>query len=128
MRLAPVFSLLPLAFAASTGRADEVLLTTGERLVGKVVAVGGGKMTFASEGAGTVTLDLAKIRTFATDAAVEIRFKDGTVVNQAVRAGDEGKVAIERVGVLEAQSLPLSEIASVNPPKAMWTGSITAGF
>ncbi|MGH7149490.1 MAG: DUF481 domain-containing protein, partial [Planctomycetota bacterium] len=126
---------LPLALAcllaaSPLARADEVLLASGERLLGKVVSVADGKMTFESAGIGTVTLDLAKVKTFTTEGAVEIRFKDGTVVNQPVQGSEEGKFAIGPTGVLGPRTLPLSEIASINPPKVetKWTGSATAGY
>jgi len=128
MRNALIPFMLPLALAGAA-RADEVVLASGERLVGKLQTLAEGKLTFASESAGTLALDLGKIRTFSTDAAVEIHFKDGTVVNQPVKASEDGKIAIERVGVLGAQSLPLAEIVSINPPKVetKWTGSATLG-
>ncbi len=124
------FLALSLAVSASPlARADEVLLVSGERLIGKVVSVADGKMTFESAGIGSITLDLAKVKTFATDGAVEIHLKDGTVVNQPAQASEEGKFSIGQAGGVPPRSLPLSEIDALNPPKleVKWTGSATAG-
>jgi putative salt-induced outer membrane protein len=124
-----LFALLLAPPLGGLARADEVLLVSGERLVGKVVSFADGKMTFESAGIGSVTLDLAKVKTFATEGAVEIHFKDGTVVNQPVQGAEEGKFSIGPTGVLGPQTLPLSEIATINPPKieTKWTGSATLG-
>ncbi|HKB14468.1 MAG TPA: hypothetical protein VKF62_00300, partial [Planctomycetota bacterium] len=130
--MSPLRLVLAVSLALSAvplARADEVLLVSGERLIGKVVSVADGKMTFESSGIGSVTFDLAKVKTFATEGAVEIHFKDGTVVNQPVQGAEEGKISVGPTGVLGPQTLPLSEIATINPPKleTKWTGSATLG-
>ncbi|MFO0984626.1 MAG: DUF481 domain-containing protein [Planctomycetota bacterium] len=109
-------------------RADQVTLKNGEKLIGTVKALAGGKLTLNSQNAGDVTVPQANIVTFATDAAIEIHFKDATVINQKVQAAEDGFVAIEKEGVLEAQKLAIADITEINPPKEKWTGSISGSY
>ena len=105
---------------------DEVLFKSGDRLTGTVKAVAGGKMTFESAVAGPVTLNMADIKTFATDAPVEIVQANGTVVQQKVAAGADGQVAVTGAGA-QPQTVALADIAKVNPEKVKWTGVVSAG-
>lgn len=110
-----------------TARGDEVLFKSGDRLSGTVVKVEKGKMVFASTVAGTVTLNLADIRTFSTDQPVAIARADGAVVQRQVAAGTaEGEVALLAEDGA-AQPLALTEIVTINPDKVKWTGMVSIG-
>jgi putative salt-induced outer membrane protein YdiY len=113
---------------ASWAGADEVLLKNGERVIGTIEMLDGGKLTIKSDSFGTVKIDFDKVKTFSTSKAVPVHFKDGTVVSQQVQTGDEGTVRIEKTGVLEPQTLPMSDITKINPPPVKWTGDLTAGL
>ena len=65
--------------------ADEVRLNNGDRLMGKIQIVEG-KLTVSGSLAGDVTVEMRDVQTFSTDAPVEIRLHDGTVVRQRVLA------------------------------------------
>lgn len=113
--------------AVTTAFGDEVLFKSGDRLTGTVKAVAGGKMTFDSKMAGPVTLNMADIKTFSTDAPIEIALADGTVFSQKVAASDEGYVSAIPGGTAQPQSIPLATVAKVNPEKVKWTGIVSAG-
>jgi len=113
--------------AITTGFGDEVIFKSGDRLSGTVDNVVGGKMTFTSKVAGKLTLNMADIKTFSTDAPIEIALADGTVHQQKVVASDEGYVSTVAGGAAQPQSIPLANVAKINPEKVKWTGAITAG-
>jgi len=113
---------------ASWAAADEVLLKNGERVIGTIESLDGGKLTIKSVSFGEVKVDFDKVKTFSTSKAVPVHFKDGTVLSQQIHTGDEGTVRIEKTGVMDPQSLPLSEITKINPPPVKWTGDLTAGL
>lgn len=102
--------------------ADEVIFKSGDRLTGTVKSLAGGKMLFDSKVAGTLTLDMADIQTFATDEPIEIALADGTTANQKISTSDAGLVTIGA-----AQSTALENIAKLNPDKPKWTGVVSAG-
>ncbi len=113
--------------AIATAFADEVLFKSGDRLTGTIDSVVGGKMAFTSKAAGKLTLNMADIKTFSTDAPIEIAMADGTVLSQKVVASDEGYVSAMPGGAAQPQSISLANVAKVNPEKPHWTGAVVAG-
>ena len=111
----------------SLASADEIVFTNGDHLTGKIEKLEGGKLTIQSSVAGTVTADLKDIRTFSTDAPIEVHLKDGTVIHQKIAAGADGQFAVEQGGAIQPQAFAVGEIKAINPPKAKWTGSVSAG-
>lgn len=105
---------------------DEILFKSGDRLTGTVKSVAGGKMVFDSAVAGTVTLKMDSIKTFSTEKAIEIVQTNGTVVVQKVGMGAEGQVTV-LADAAQPQTMPFTEIATINPEKPKWTGAIVAG-
>ena len=56
-------------------RGDEVLFQNGDRLSGKILKAAGGKLTIKTDGAGEVSVDMSKVKTFSTDAPVTVGVK-----------------------------------------------------
>jgi putative salt-induced outer membrane protein YdiY len=111
-------------------QADEVFLKNGDRLTGTLVRFTDGKLVFKADVAGEVTVALTDIQTLSTVAAAEVHLKDGTVLNQPIVAAEGGTFAIDTGTALRAQTFPLADLASINPPpkpEPKWTGSISAG-
>jgi putative salt-induced outer membrane protein YdiY len=113
--------------AITTAFGDEVLFKSGDRLTGTVDSVVGGKMTFTSKAAGKVTLNMADIKTFSTDAPIKISMADGTVFSQKVAASDEGYVSAVAGGAAQPQPIALANVEKVNPEKTQWKGIVSVG-
>lgn len=101
---------------------DEVQFKSGDRLTGTVKSLAGGKMLFDSKVAGPLTLNMADIKTFSTDAPIEIALADGSTLNQKISAAADGSVAADA-----GKTLPLADIAKINPDKPKWAGVVSAG-
>jgi len=117
--------------SSSSLDADEVVFTSGERLVGTVENLVDGKITVTSKVVGTVMVDFADVATFSTDRRVELHFEDGTVTIQKVIAADTGRIATEGTELIQPQSFDLDSLVSINPPpkpKARWEGNVTIGY
>ena len=99
---------------------DEVLFLNGDRLSGKVVSAADGKLKIKTEGAGEVTIDLAKVKTFSTDAAVRVGVGDAPPVASSVRAGTDRQVQTGE----PPHPLAIADIKTINVPPPAWTGSI----
>ena len=67
--------------------ADEVLFLNGDRLSGKVLSATDGKLKIKTEGAGDVTVELTKVKTFSTDAPVQVGIGENPPVKSGVSAG-----------------------------------------
>lgn len=115
----------------------EIVFTNGDKLTGKVQQLADGKLTIETEMAGTITVDLANVRTFSSDEPLEVHLSDGSVVKQPVAASEEpGTVRTQGGGIIGPQDLPLAQVSAINPPPpappaapepAKWKGSVKAG-
>jgi putative salt-induced outer membrane protein YdiY len=129
MRLRMLFLLSCLVGMCSTLCADQVVLKNGDRLTGKIVRLADGNLVLNSEQAGQITIAMANIATFQSDAAVELHLKDGTVLNQPVASAEAGQFAIAQGPALRPQTFSLADVTSINPPakpQPKWTGNLSA--
>lgn len=113
---------------ATTVLGDEVQLKNGDRLTGQIVRLTEGKLVLKSQLAGEITINLSDIKTFSSDAPIEVHLKDGTVLHQPVAAAEPNEFAIAAGESLRPQSFNLADVAAINPPpaaKPKWTGNLT---
>lgn len=108
--------------------ADEVVFQNGERLIGTVVKLEDGKLTFKSETLGEQTIDLAKIKTFTTDEPVDLRLTDGTVLKSKTELTESRQVNLAGSELIQSQQIELDKILAINQPEPRWTGSFNAGL
>ena len=118
---------------AAAARADEVLFNNGDRLSGTVLSAEGGKLKIKTKVAGEVTVDLKDVKTFTTDAPVEVRTKGGGVITgRAAASRAPGAVRLPAAdgaaapGGAAAREVPLAEVKHINLDQA-WTGAVIAG-
>ena len=103
---------------ASTAVADEVHLTDGSKIVGKVAQIAGGKVTVKTEFAGDLTIDAAKVKGITTDAPVNVQVQSGerAVGKLEYDAGaNQQNVSGELAG---KKAVPVAQVASVWPQGA----------
>jgi len=108
--------------------ADQVLLKNGDRLTGKIVSLGDGKLVLNTDQVGAITVPMENVATFQSDAAIAIHLKDGTVLNQPAVAADAGQFGIAQGTALRPQTFSLADVTSINPPpkpEPKWSGSIS---
>lgn len=74
--LSQLLVCLPLLFPL---QGDRVQTKSGEVLKGKVVTMGGGKLEFASDSMGKVTIPMAELESLTTEKEIDVVLKDGTV-------------------------------------------------
>lgn len=125
--------------------AGEIVFKNGDRLTGTVVSAVGGKLKFKTVAAGEITVDLATVETFSTDAPVDIVLSDGSVLKQKVDRTDlpstapvgtttsapvnTGPAVRTSGGIIGEQVVPLSAVSAINPPPPAvpkWTGAVKA--
>jgi putative salt-induced outer membrane protein YdiY len=116
-------TLLLLLSIAGVCTADEVLFSNGDRLTGKVLTLGRGKLTVKTAIAGKVTVAVTKIQSIFTDEPVTLVLPLNQVVRVRLFPGKPGQYATEADG----PEYPLSNIKAVNPPEAEWQGSVAVG-
>jgi hypothetical protein len=111
---------------AGSGRADELWLTNGDHLNGKVVRLAGGKLTFQSDPLGELQIDAAKVRTLTTTEPVEVHAADGSVVRDVLVSAEDGSFRTAGTDRLGPATFQLAETESLNPPPVEWVGSLLA--
>ena len=119
-----ILALVAVTLAARLAAADEVIFLNGDRLTGKIVSAAGGKLILKTDAAGEVTIDLAKVRTFSSDAPVRVQVGEKIQLDSQVAAGPEGEVQAQMVPGAAPQPLPIKEITAINPPPPAWKGSL----
>jgi putative salt-induced outer membrane protein YdiY len=122
---------LMISAAATLSPAGEVVFKNGDRLTGEVTELGDGKLKIKSAIAGEVTVKLEDVSTFATDKPIEIKLKDGSVLNQpVVKSETPGTVATTQSAAgVGASQIALNQFQAINEPKPVtkWTGNVRAG-
>jgi hypothetical protein len=126
MRLSACLALLFWISIVDAAGADEIFLTNGDRLTGKLISLVGGKLSFQSDMAGKLKIDRQNLATFSTVDAIEIHAADGTVVHDIARTAGEGTFRVEGEGTVGPQTLQLSETVAINPEPPRFKGKILA--
>lgn len=110
---------------AGPARGDEVLFLNGDRLSGKILKAVSGKLTIKTEGAGDVTVDMSKVKTFSTDAPVAVGVKEQPPVSADVGAGPDRYVQTAPAPGAPPQTVAIADISAINPTPPTWTGSFS---
>ncbi len=109
-----------------TAGADEVLFTNGDRITGTITQGAGGQLTIKSDTVGEVKVDLSKVKTFSTAQPVRVQVGEKTILDTTVSPGADGTIVGNLPGAAGTQVIALKDVTRINPPPAVWTGSVTA--
>lgn len=108
--------------------ADQLFLTNGDRLTGTLQLMVDEKLTFKTNLAGDITVDIENVRTITTDAPVVLRLQDGSTVKAQLSATEAGHLLLQQGTVIESQTIPLARVTAINPPRPKWHGNLRAGY
>jgi putative salt-induced outer membrane protein YdiY len=123
--------LLCAAVFSSSIYADEIYFKNGDRLTGKIDTLVNGKLILKTDFAGSVTIDLANIKTLSSSEPIEVHLKDGTVIHQKISRSRDDNFTVEETHKLKACQFNILDINSINPPpkpKPKWEGDFVAGL
>jgi putative salt-induced outer membrane protein YdiY len=110
---------------AGAAMADEILFVNGDRLTGKILEAAGGKLTIKTETAGTVVVDLSRVKTLSTDEPIAIRVGDKTVITSKASVGPDGTIQAVPLPGSAPQAIALKDVTAINPRAVKWTGSVS---
>ena len=105
---------------------DQIVFVNGDRLTGKIGQLVDGKLTFESDLAGTLTIDIGNIATFSSDDAIDLHLEDGSILSEEIAASEPNHITIG-----SGRRIEFGRIVSINPPpkiRPKWTGEISAGY
>lgn len=106
--LAPIAGLLILAPAPAAAQQDVVVLTSGNRLVGSVVELDRGRLTFSIDGAGVVGIDWSNVRSLESSQRLEIELASGDRVLGTLGPASSGELEI--VAETRAEAAELGDV------------------
>ena len=110
--------------------ADKVILENGDTLTGTIEKMTEGKLTFKTDYAGIIEIQMGKVKQIITDNPVAVHLTSGEVVKGKVKPVEEGKLEVEPSPDREATTVEMQKIVSINPPPKelrKWHGNIAAG-
>ncbi len=112
MKIALFLILGFLAAAPSQARADQVTLTNGDRISGKLIAVTRETVQIESPSAGVIRIDRKSIEQFSTDNPVIVDLVSGERISGKILAG-EGRTVRIISALLGERSIPMDSIDAV---------------
>jgi putative salt-induced outer membrane protein YdiY len=110
--------------------ADKIILENGDTLTGIIEKMVEGKLTLKTEYAGTIEIQMGKVKQVITDSPVAVHLTSGEVVKGKVKSMEEGKLAVEPSPERGATAVDMQKIASINPPPVVlpkWHGNVSFG-
>ena len=127
----PMCQVILLVFIFSgQALADEVILTNGDRLTGKIIEIKDGILTLETSYSEPITLKFEAVQQMSSSEPVELHLTDGEIIKGKITTNADRQVAVEAGPDREAVAVGLDNIAALNPPPkepATWRGNITVG-
>jgi len=130
-----------LAVLCGSSYADEVRLTNGDRITGRVISVEEGKLSVKTDYAGTLKLDWDKVSEVRTEQPMTVQSNDSATLESTgllrqdgsvVLSGVEGRelvVPADTVTAIRSRSEQQAYEAALRPGLFQgWTGEATLGF
>jgi len=105
-----------LFLVAAASRADEIVLTNGDQLSGKIAVLTDGRLTLQSPLLGEFGIPLDAIAKVATAEPIEIHLADGSVVRDRLVLGEPGTLVTAGTGSFGPQTLSIGKLTAINPP------------
>jgi putative salt-induced outer membrane protein YdiY len=110
--------------------ADEVILTNGDRLTGKILEIKDGILTLETSYSEPISLKFEEVQQMSSTEAVELHLTDGEVLKGLINTNSNRQVTVEAGPDRETVAVGLDNIAALNPPPkepATWRGNINVG-
>ena len=110
--------------------ADKVILENGDTLTGTIEKMTDGKLSFKTDYAGIIEIQMGKVKQIITDNPIALHLTSGEVVKGKVKSAEEGKLEVEPSPERGETTVELQKIASINPPPKevpKWHGNVAAG-
>ena len=107
--------------------ADRVVLENGDTLTGTVEKVMDGKVTLKTDYAGTIQIDVAKVKQISTEGPAEVHLTSGEVLKGKIKSVEDKQLTVEPSPERTAATVEMQNVKAINPPPVRWHGSITAG-
>jgi putative salt-induced outer membrane protein YdiY len=106
--------------------ADEVVLSNGDRLTGKVKGAKEGVLVLTTEYSEPVHIRISGIRSILTEEPVEVHLTGGEVLRGRLRPAEAGRAVVEPSAERQGTVIDLGAVKAINPPSP-WSGNVAVG-
>ena len=110
--------------------ADEIILTNGDRLSGRIHTISNKILTLETNYSEPINIQLEFVQHMSSTEPVEIHLTSGEIIKSRLKPANPGQVSVEVGTGPDAATVNLSDIAALNPPPQKpitWKGNITIG-
>jgi len=114
-------AVLGLSATAGSSRADEVVLSNGDKLTGKIGLVSGDTLKFTSPALGDMSIKLANIKSYSTDSPATLRLENRQFATGTIKQADATQIT-----TTDGKTYQAADVKRINPPPVGWTGSVVA--
>ena len=118
--------LVTLFFCVQPAWADQIRLQNGDRLTGTVISAKEGKLTFATDYAGNLVIDMTAIESIDTDSSVTLRFQGDEILKGRL-VTEDGAMQVMPSQDRSMSRIDWKRIRSINLPDTTWDGSVWLG-
>jgi putative salt-induced outer membrane protein YdiY len=123
MRLLALCALLAALPAAAQ---DEVVLKSGEKVVGTIKGMKGGKLAVDSPQLGSLKIAADQIASLKSDQVFKFTLATGETIEGRISSFDAGKARVESAGAGPVD-VELAKVKVVNEPPVEWHGFVDIG-
>lgn len=129
-----VFGAVLAALSPAAALADAVYMKNGDRISGKVLRMGSVSLELETPYAGTIKIGVGEIISIETDAEVVVMLGDGTLAKARLDRAPDGGVILRREDAARPTTIPLGQLAYINPRAKEsgvgmdWGGRVTLGI
>ena len=88
-------SMLLLLFLSSSARADEVILTNGDRLTGKIIGIKEGVLTLETSYAEPIKLNYESLQQMNSSDPVDLHLKNGEILKGKISTNSSGQLVVD---------------------------------
>jgi len=123
-------ALCVVLLVCSYAAADEIILTNGDKLTGKIIEVKEGVLTLETSYSEPVKLQFDAVQKMSSSEPVELHLADGEVLKGRITTNADKQVSVEAGSGRESVTVALENIAALNPPPkkpVTWKGNISLG-
>ena len=112
-----LFTLILVSLIVSHASADEIIMTNGDRLQGKVISMVQGKLTFNTEYAGKIIIDWKKVAQISTKEILEICLQDEKIIKGKAVSTDKGSLILYPESGSATPPINMAQIKTLGRPK-----------
>ena len=111
--------------------ADQIIFNNGDRITGEIQKLTDGKLVIESDVAGTITIDVSKVKNLETARPVKIYLSEFDSVTRTIEPAGPDESMLDLISDDKRDTVNVGDIRSINPPEIkypQWTGEITSNY